>query len=358
MFKKIIFSALILTSTQALAWGGRGHDSICRTATFLVQEPELKKFLTNKPQMLGHLCNMPDFHWKSLGGDAKKYGDSTHFIDIEIVGLKVEDIPTDYKKLAASFTGKPNLFTNDGRTIKDFPYEFGSSWWRTDQFMRRIADLKPAFKKAKPPQNYKEEQNYSLPYNQLTYDLAVNMGLMGHYVADNAQPFHTSADYDGYHKGHGGIHAFYEEEVVSHFDGDMDYLILQAARSMKDPTFLKGKTTIEKMKKLSVISNGEMSDVLKLDPVITKSVLKNEKGMELKTKAVRGSSAEAFEKMKPLIVNQMARGALLLANLWDEAYRSVGKPKLGAYKSYQYPFTTDFVMPDYLPLTPETKPTK
>ncbi|MNL81910.1 hypothetical protein D3C87_2091530 [compost metagenome] len=43
----------------------------------------------------------------------------------------------------------------------------------------------------------------------------------------------------------------------------------------------------------------------------------------------------------------MARGALLLANLWDEAYVQAGRPQLAAYKSYKYPFTVDFVAPDY-----------
>lgn len=355
MLNKIVFLSVLLSATSAFSWGGRGHDSICRTAVYLVKEPQLKTFLANKPQMMGHLCNMPDFYWKSLKGEATKFGDPAHFIDIEVVGMKVEDIPTDYKKLSAQFTGKPNLFKNDGSVIQDFSYEFGSSWWRVDQFMRKIADLKKPFKKAKAPANYKEEQNHSLPYNQLTFDFAVNMGLMGHFVGDNAQPFHTSADYDGYAKGHGGIHAFYEDEVVSHFDGDLDYLILMAAREYKNPEFLKGKNAIEKMKKLSVISNNEIPEVLKFDPIKEKSTFKKELGMELKTKATRRSSAEAFEKMKPLIVTQMARGALLLADLWDEAYRQAGKPALGSYKSYQYPFTVDFVKPDYLPEATATK---
>lgn len=116
---------------------------------------------------------------------------------------------------------------------------------------------------------------------------------------------------------------------------------------MKNPEFLKPKTSIEKMKVLSVISNKEIPRLLKLDPIKKKSTLVKEKGMELKTAAEREPAAVAFKKMKPLIVTEMARGSVLLANLWDEAYRSAGKPKIGAYKSYKYPFTVDFVAPDY-----------
>lgn len=355
---KFLFSLLILFSTvQAHSWGGRGHHSICSVASFLVKEPGLKEYLQHKPQMMGHLCNMPDFYWKSLGGDANKYGNPTHFIDIEVIGLPVKDITTDYKKLIAEFTGTPDKFKNDGTTIKSIPTEFGSSWWRADQFMRAIAALKEEFAKAAPPANFKEEQNNDLPYNKLAYQMVVSMGLMGHFVGDNAQPFHTSADYDGYGKGHGGIHAYFEDQVVGQFDGDLEDLILKKARSLKNPEFLKPKTTIEKMKVLSVISNKEIEKILKVDPIIKKSTLVKERGMDIKTAAERKPAAEAFKKMKPLIVEEMARGALLLANLWDEAYRSAGSPKLGSYKSYKYPFTVEFVAPDYFDTTekPATK---
>lgn len=346
--KFVLAAALILSSTQALAWGGRGHHTICSVASFLVKEPGLKEYLQHKPQMMGHLCNMPDFYWKSLGGEANQLGNPTHFIDIEVVGLEVKDIPVDYKQLMADFTGKPNKFKNDGTTIKSIPQEFGSSWWRVDQFMRKVAALKDDFAKAQPPANFKEEQNNDLPYNKLAYDMITSMGLMGHFVGDNCQPFHTTADYDGYAAGHGGIHAYFEDQVVGQFDGDLEYLVLKEARAMKNPAFLKPKTPIEKMKVLSVISNQEIPKLLKLDPIKKKSSLVKEKGMELKTPAEREPASVAFKKMKPVIVTEMARGAVLLAALWDEAYVSAGKPKIGAYKSYKYPFTVDFVAPDYI----------
>ncbi|WII70600.1 hypothetical protein QJS83_09030 [Bdellovibrio sp. 22V] len=349
--KHLLISLILLSSSQVFAWGGRGHDTICRVASFLVKEPGLKEYLQHKPQMMGHLCNMPDFYWKSLGGDANKLGNPTHFIDIEVIGLPVKDIPTDYKKLIADFTGKPNKFKNDGSTIKSIPTEFGSSWWRVDQFMRIIENLGQQLAKATLPANFKEEQNNELPYNKLAYEMVVSMGLMGHFVGDNSQPFHTTADYDGYATGHGGIHAYFEDAVVGQFDGDLDYLVLKEARAMKNPEFLKPATPIEKMKVLSVISNTEIPKILKVDPVTKKSTLVKEKGMEIKTAAERKPASEAFKKMKPLIVKEMARGSVLLANLWDEAYAKAGKPKLGAYKSYKYPFTVDFVAPDYYDTT-------
>ena len=122
---RIIFALLVFISTQhAQAWGGRGHDAICHVAVFLVKEPGLKEYLQNKQQMMGHLCNMPDFHWKSLGGAINQVGDPTHYIDPEVLGIPVTEIPLEYKKIIDQFTGKPNKFSNSG-TIFSVPQEFG-----------------------------------------------------------------------------------------------------------------------------------------------------------------------------------------------------------------------------------------
>lgn len=338
--------SLLLFNSISHAWGGRGHHAICSTAVHLVKEEGLKNYLKHHPQVMGHLCNIPDIYWKSLGKGINQLGDPTHFVDLEVLGVSPEKISTDYKKLQKDFTGKPNAFY-EGKTLKSLPQEFGSSWWRTEQFMKRTAALKKDFSKAKPPKDRQEEQNNSLPFNVATYKMIINLGVMGHFVGDNAQPFHTSADYDGYKVGHGGIHSYYEEAVVGEFDGDLESLILVEARKMKDAPFLKGKNAIEKMKALSLISNTEIAEVLKLDPVTKPSTQKEEKGMQLREKAERKSPAVAFEKMKPMIVTQMARGSVLLAHLWDEAYKSAGKPKIEKYKSYKYPFNVDFVEPDY-----------
>ncbi|MEK2689782.1 hypothetical protein [Bdellovibrio sp. GT3] len=354
---KLVLPLLLLSST-AFAWGGRGHDAICRAAVFLVKDEGLKEYLRNKPQMMGHLCNIPDFYWKSLGGEANKHGNPAHFIDIEVIGLKVADIPSDYKKIITEYTGKENKFKNDGTTIKDIPTEFGSAWWRADQFVNRIAALNKDFAAAKPPANFKEEQDENLPYNKLAYQMIVDMGLMGHFVGDISQPFHTTADYDGWAAGHGGIHAYYEDAVVGEFDGDLDWLVLKEARAMKNPSFLKPATVVDKMKALSIISNTEIPKILKMDPVTKPSVLKKEHGMEIKTRAERKPASVAFKKMKPVVVTDMARGALLLANLWDDAYAKAGRPKIGAYKSYKYPFTPDFVMPDYYAIPADSKTEK
>lgn len=338
---------LMLAGSSAMAWGGRGHDTLCRVAVFLTKEKGLHEYLQNKPQMMGHICNMPDFYWKSLGPDISKQGNPTHFIDVEITGMKPDEVPLDYQKIITDYTDKPNKFKNDGSKIFSIPTEFGSVWWRADQFVRRIASMEKDFAAAKLPANGREEQDDNLPYNKLAFQMVVDMGLMGHFVGDTSQPFHTTADYDGYKVGHGGIHSYYEDGVVGQFDGDLQYRVLKEARAMKDPSFLKPATVVAKMKALSEISVLEAKKIIALDPIIKASVVKKDKGMEIKTPAERQPIEVGYKRMNKFVVKELARGAVLLANLWDESYVKAGRPKLTAFKSYKYPFTVDFIPPDY-----------
>lgn len=347
--KKLLVLLGALTTAYAptvFAWGGRGHDSICVAATFLVKSRELHDYLKNKPHMMGHLCNIPDIYWKSISVEDRKLGDPTHFIDAEKIGLKLSEIPSDYKKIIETFTGKPNK-EDSSKTIYSVPEELGSNWWRADQFYRMAIEEGKKLKELPAPKNSKEEQDDNLPYNKAFYNMVVYMGLMGHFVGDNGQPFHTTSDYDGYGAGHGGIHAYYEDGVVSEFGPDLVAQIVKKAKSWKSQPFTEKANVIDNMRELGVVSANEVKDVYKLDPMISPSVIKVEHGMSLRTPAKRRSTEVAFKKMNKMIVKEMARSSYLLAYLWDKIYKEAGEPPVKGYKSYKYPFTPDFVKPDY-----------
>lgn len=344
----LAFLILVGLTSQAQAWGGRGHAAICESAVFLVKEPGLKEYLKNKPQMMGHLCNMPDFYWRSLPSEQTKLGNPTHYVNPEVAGLKIPETPLDFKQIVETYTGKPNQF-NKAATLFSVPTGFGSVWWRADQFYRRFLTFGKDLSLAPAPANPKEETDDNLPYNKAAFEMAVSLGLMGHFVGDASQPLHNTADYDGYASGHGGLHSYYEDKVVSEFDGDLQSRVLKEARAMKNPKFLKPKTSVEKMKTLSEASLDEMKVLFKLDPVKKPSTVVNEKGLEIRKAAERESPQVGYQRFNKIIVTQMARASLLLAHFWDAAYIEAGKPTLASSKIYRYPFTVDFVAPDYLP---------
>lgn len=353
--KKLVLILLSFGFLQtALAWGGRGHDAICQSAVFLVKDDNLKDYLQNKPHMMGHLCNIPDIYWRNVDSQFTAHGNPTHYINAEVLGLSIKDIPTDLKTLIEKYTGSENRLKENSK-IASVPQDMGTNWWRADQFFRRASLAAADLKKLPAPTNSKEEQDDNFAYNKAFYEMVVSMGLMGHFVGDNSQPFHVTSDHDGYAAGHGGIHAYYEDSSVAFFGSDLSFKITTAAKKLKNTKFLTGANTVEKMKSLGVISVSEIKDILKVDPVTAPSVLKVEKGMSLKTAAKRQPANIGFKKFEKLMVTQMARSALLLASLWDEAYKSAGSPEVKAYKSYRYPLTPDFVMPDYYEIKSDKK---
>lgn len=355
--RTITFLFALTFTLNGWSWGWRGHHTVCEASVFLVKNKELKDFLQHKANMMGHLCNIPDIHWKSLGSEVGKQGNPTHYLDPEILGLKINEIPLDYQKIISSYTGKKNSFKEG--IIFSIPTEFGSNWWRADQFYRRAIAAEKSWKTAVAPSNSKEEQDDNLPYNKLVYDFFVNLGLMGHFVGDNGQPFHSTADHDGWFAGHGGIHGYYEEAVVAAFPYNLtaqvveDGMKLQKIKDSKDKkdhklvSFLAEKTVLEKMRGLSQSAFAEIQTIYSLDPIKKPSIQKDEKGMLLRTRAEREPAKTVAAKYQTMIVRDMARSAVLLAQLWDMAYEKIGSPKLAAYKSYQFPFMPEFIPPDY-----------
>lgn len=348
----MIFSIGLATSS-VFAWGGRGHHTICDAAVYLVKEKGLKDYLQAKPHIMGHLCNIPDIYWRDLGPDVSRLGNSTHYVDLELLKMDPKDIPLDYKKIIADFTGKPNPI-QEGATITSIPNEFGSNWWRADQFYRRAVSLGEKWKAASAPGSSKDEQNETLPFNQIAYDFMVNLGIMGHFVGDNGQPFHSTVDYDGYKSGHGGIHAYYEESLVAALPVTLVMKVVEKGSQFRKReskhSFLKEKTVLANMKALALVANEEIKAIYALDKIKTPSVLKNEKGMSIKTPAEREPAEKTVARFESLIVTDMARSAALLAKIWDDAYAEVGRPKLVAHKSYKYPLQPEFVAPDYFEL--------
>jgi hypothetical protein len=341
-----ILLVFIFTSQFSFAWGGRGHDAICQSAVFLIKDENLKEYLQNKPHMMGHLCNIPDIYWRNIDPQLMAHGNPTHYTNPELIGLSAKDVPRNMKALIEKYTGTENRIKENFK-ISSVPQDMGSNWWRADQFFRLAVTAASEVKKQTPPTNSKEEQDDKLAYNKYFYEMIVSMGLMGHFVGDNSQPFHVTSDHDGYAAGHGGIHAYYEDSSVAFFGSDLHFKITQAAKKINAKKLLQGKDTIEKMQDLGEISVSEVKSILKVDPIITPSTLKIEKGMSLKTPAKRQPASIGFKKFEKLMITQMARSALLLAHLWDEVYRSAGSPEIKAYKSYRYPLMPEFIMPDY-----------
>lgn len=349
-------AAMASSPSLGYAWGGRGHATLCEAAVFAVQKPQLREFLKSKTHIMAHLCNIPDTHWRSLKGDEIKLGASAHFIDTDMLGLPIAQIPSDLSSIEKDFTGKE--FGTEGKKIRSVALDFGTLWWRIDQFHRRNLQLAEKIKLATPPkEGERTDENH--PYVQSVNEFLESIGIMGHFVGDLSQPFHSATDYDGWSAGHGGIHSYYEEVVVSHFDEKLLERVTKEARKMrtnKKLEFLKQTSPIERARAMSVLSFADLNAVLKADELLKPSSQKDEKGLKLRTPAERKPLEKTFKKFEPLVVTHLARSAALLSLFWEDAFSAAGEPNFEVAKSYWFPFTPNFLPVDYAqPPTPAKK---
>lgn len=340
--KKLPFTvAFILPfflSHNGHAWGYRGHHVICSIAARLVKEEGLKSFVRFRSEHLGYLCNVPDVIWK---GDSKipQGSKTTHFVNPEKYGMTVATIPPTIEELLKA---QRSFLKGEEKSDQWLLEDLGTLWFRALQIFQLSLESLKELQTSKPPIDRKQEQDFELPYNKSIYHFYVNMGLMGHFIADSSMPYHTSADYDGEKVGHPGIHFYYEDALVSEMPTTWISEIERAAQKskFKEIRHENGDLNLfESLRKLSSECNPDRKKIEKLDLVLDTE------------KRLRPTPEKALKKFKPLLIKHLSLAARLLALSWDDIYRQAGKPSLSAYKSYQFPFS-----PAHVPLEPVFSP--
>lgn len=334
--KASILTVLIFgVSPRSFGWGMRGHSLICEAAIHRLKNPELKRYLIARTLNLQYLCNLPDIYWRSL--QEANAGTPTHFFEPDIINLRIEDIPLEYSLVEKQALRKMNQ--NTRKPILDPAKELGSSWWRADQFVRLAIE---AGKKASSSQEPKDRSDF-------IYKMTAMMGLLGHFVGDNAQPLHSTRNFDGWENQHGGLHGYYESDLVNEFSERTLEAIIQAIPQAETELELhKKRSTLENMKILAKLSYKDLPRIFELDSFIKASSIKRERGLELKTVAERKSPAQTHQIFEFLLTSEMARAAALLAHEWERIYTETSHPNLKEEHSFRFPHQYEYVAPDYL----------
>ena len=338
----LIFLLASLSPQWARGWGMRGHGLVCEAAIHLVKNENLKRFLLTRAPAITYLCNLPDTYWRSIPeGESGAY---THFFESDIIKVPLESVPLSYSALEAMALGKLNI--NSQKPVISVSRELGSNWWRADQFARLAIEAGKKASAAAPSGPTKG----AITENNDIYTMWVMMGLMGHFVGDNAQPFHTTRDYDGWYSGHGGIHSYYETELVDQLPPEaVSMIVKNANKAIQELKLTDSKiSVVQKMKDLGLLSHGDLQKIFHLDPILKKSELRQEKGMELKTEAERKPPNKVINSFEKLLINHMTRGAVLLARSWDYIFEESGKPAVEKDKSYKFPHQFNFIPADYI----------
>lgn len=360
----LLVAILCNLPSAAFAWGERGHDLVTRVAARLIAEDkeyagQLANAFIAKEHMLAHLANVPDIVWRNIGKEVEDVNGPTHYIDLEYVSTapsvsSLPKTPTEaeaaMKKLCAE---KPKDFVcPDEKTGAPKVTAAGTAPFRIRQLTGMMA---AAFQRAKAAQGKDGQESDSKGFTSAVNEALLYGGILSHFVGDLANPYHTTRDYNGYEIGGGGVHGYFETDIVNTFDLKWDAEVFDRAQKLSGLTRLKSLLVGEKgwekdpLMVAYALTVDSFSHLKKLQDMDFKHAVtkkgSNEKG--LKIKADRRPAEQVAKHYRDIATDRIALGAATLAWLWKSAWLQGGQPDLKTYQSYDYPTTPEFISPDY-----------
>lgn len=350
-------------SASAFAWGERGHDLVTRIAARLLAEDkehgsQLANAFIPKEHMLAHLANVPDIVWRNIGKEVENINGPTHYVDLEYITMspKIANMPRSAGESEAAMkklcTEKPaGYICPDGSGSAPKASAAGTAPFR----VRQLADsMQAAFQRAKDAQNDSGEAG-GKAFTAAVNEALVYGGILSHFVGDLANPYHTTRDYNGYEIGAGGVHGYFESDIVNTFDLKWDAEVMARAQKLRDLSRLKKILAGQKdgdqdplliawAQSIESFDNLKKLQDIDFKFAVTKKG-SNEKG--LKIKAERKPPAQVAQHYRDIATDRVAQGAATLAWIWKNAWIRGGRPDLSGFASYDYRTTPEFINPDY-----------
>ena len=350
----LVLVGVALTGERAFAWGERGHDLVARVAARLIIERSPRgdsyaAVFEQKEHMLGHLANVPDIVWRNVGPEIEAQNAPTHYVDLEFFDLKPAFATAPKTKAEAeariiSLCAKPPA----GYLCPVQPGEkpraelAGIAPFRIEQLFDLMA---AALAKAKGASS---KDRIAAVDSALLYG-----GVMAHFVGDLGNPWHGTRDYNGFETGQGGIHKYFEEELVNALPLSLDEdVIAEALRNKPFQHVLeqmpageratRGKDPLSVAWALTFDSAKHLDESRALDKKV--ALLKPssmEKGLRIK--AERRDPRDVRGEFRELLIDRLATAADTLATLWLAAYEKAGKPSLKGFASYHYDLAPAFI---------------
>jgi hypothetical protein len=277
-------AALVLLSvspSSVRAWGEEGHRYINRAAAQKLP-PDMPAFFRAAAERLTFLGPEPD-RWRDQRELYSALRESTapdHFIDIDRPEA-FEALPDDRYKYARWLLAQGK----DPKEVGFLPYAILEGYQKVQVLFRMWRDPQYAAERAEIEQN-----------------IIYYAGVLGHYVADGAQPLHTTIHYNGWSTSlnpsyftREPLHWRFESEYVRAQIKPEDFSqMVNPARRLQDPFHDIVKYLLE-----------------------THSRVKQLYQME---KVARWDASKADAQAKRFVAERLAAGAQMLADLWYTAW--------------------------------------
>jgi hypothetical protein len=341
-----------------MAWGNRGHDGLTLTATRLAtaQFTDLRfnAPLIPKSEMMAHEANIPDIYWKSFPKDQRKVLDSAHYFDVDLVTKQVSfanvpknltDVVAAAKTLCLLKERAPEISCDDKSSIKDFMLALGSAPWRVEQIATKMQE---SFLKAK---TFEGKPNSADDFNAAVDDALFYGGILSHYIGDLSQPMHVTDDYDGFAAKSGGLHGYFEDQVVNQlnfgFYDEVQKFAIKHQLAKKLISKDHPQSYSDYALSLAVNSYYSLDKLFRIDreyAIVKKSSDKD----GLKLAAERKPAKDTAPYFRSLLIERFAYGADVLATIWFEAWKRGGSPDLTNFRSYDFRLKPEPIALDYL----------
>lgn len=284
-----ILLASILISAPAFAWGEKGHTMANDAATFGTPNELPVFFHMAYPELIA-LANDPD-RWRGGGPALEAVNPPDHFLDYEYVSAL--DLPASRYEFL-------HLLETSG-TLRRYGISNSTSGflpWKIAEMSDLLTALWRMWRISAPG---------SLDRRTIEDSIVETAGVLGHYVADAANPHHTTYNYNGWILPNPGnyandcdTHARFESSFVSRSVNFEDVLPLLDEPKLRTDYFAAAMALIRS-------SNGFVETVYQLD---------RDNGF---TKQPPPPEAKAFA------ASRIAAGASLLRDLWWSAWRNSGE---------------------------------
>lgn len=339
----VVCTFIVMFGDACFAWGERGHNIVTRVAVrslAMTESYHMTLPFEKKEFMLAHLSNVPDIVWR--GDDVSRrdrlLNGPTHYFNLDSVvdhPKQLIILPLTYSKFAS--------FAKD-RNLK-LATDVGTAPWRVEQLYKEIT-------RALVSAGDSEGEAFINHVNQaLLY-----AGIMSHFVADLANPHHTTQNHDGHLSGNDGLHAYFETHVVNELDltlldavfqraSKADYLEDQLSMTFADLKYEQIRhDPLQLIFALIINSYQNVSRLHELDNKYSLLKRRNSRDQSPKRKPAR----EVVDDYQEFVIDRLALGAAVLSELWVLAWQKAGGPDLSRYHSFVYPVRPDFIYPDYL----------
>jgi hypothetical protein len=141
---------------------------------------------------------------------------------------------------------------------------------------------------------------------------------MSHYSGDIAMPYHAATDSNGYARGEGGIHFYFENACVEVSEPGLAEDVLASARKHRAKWLASwGGPKTDPARLVRTVLEESLAAVETVSALDKKHAILKPSPPGVKTDAVRKPAEAGCAPMRRLLVERLAKAAVVTALLWE-----------------------------------------